>query len=124
MAPAVELRDPEALPGLKVNWDPGEGFFELDQALDELNDTVGLLFVEVILCAFLPRLRDVGLEAGDRFLKGVAGENAVKEAVSKAYTQLGTAPVLGIWNPLSPPWTRDGKVIDEVRKEVAALITE
>ena len=73
----------------------------------------------------LKQTRD-GLEDWEMFkiASGVAGEDAVKEAVSKAYTQLGTAPVLGIWNPLSPPWTRDGKVIDEVRKEVAALITE
>jgi hypothetical protein len=73
----------------------------------------------------LKQTRD-GLEDWEMFkiAAGIAGENAVKEAVSKAYTKLGTAPVLGIWNPLSPPWTRNGKVIDEVRKEVAALITE
>ncbi len=71
----------------------------------------------------LKQTRD-GLEDWEMFkiAASIAGEDAVRDAVSKAYTQLGTAPVLGIWNPLSPPWTHDGKVIEEVRKEVASLI--
>jgi len=71
----------------------------------------------------LKQTRD-GIEDWEMFkmASNIAGDDTVRDIVSKAYTQLGTAPVLGIYNPLSPPWTRDGKLIDQVRKEVAALI--
>jgi len=65
-----------------------------------------------------------GLEDWEMFLIActVAGKDAVRSAVSRAYTKPGSFPLSPVYNPTDPPWTYSEEVVRQVREEVARLI--
>jgi hypothetical protein len=122
--PWSKLKDPVAFPVTSRN---GDGFLfypgDHNGTLAPAGSPEGISINGPITSIRLKQTRD-GLEDWEMFKMAseIAGEDAIRNCVSKAYTQFGIVPVLGIYNPLSPPWTYDGRVLDEVRKEVAGLI--
>ncbi|HEY9160721.1 MAG TPA: glycoside hydrolase domain-containing protein [Desulfomonilia bacterium] len=122
--PWGKLKDPVTFPVSSRN---GDGFLfypgDHNGTLSPAGSPHGISINGPITSIRLKQTRD-GLEDWEMFkmASSAAGVDAVKACVSRAYTQMGTAPVLGLYNPLSPPWTYDGKVLNEVRKEVAGMI--